>query len=76
MNKADAPQTDDPVPEAVGPITVLRRMPCVTLQNGQFQNLRINFVNCDSDKSKTISATLQNMEELVDSENFIVHTKY
>ena len=50
-------------------------MPCVTLQDGQFQNLRIKFVNCDSDKSKTISATLQNMEESGDSENFIVHTK-
>ena len=73
MNKADAPQTDDT--EAVGPIRVLRRMPCVTLQDGQFQNLRIKFVNCDSDKSKTISATLQNMEESGDSENFIVHTK-
>ena len=72
MNKADAPQTDDT--EAVGPMNSAEENALRYVAGWAISKLK-KFVNCDSDKSKTISATVQNMEESGDSGNFLVHTK-
>ena len=73
MNKADAPQTDDT--EALGPINNAEKNALRYVAGWALSKLKRKFVNCDRDKSKTISATLKNMEESGDSENILTLAK-
>ena len=63
MNKADAPQTDDP--EAVGPMNSAEENALRYVAGWAISTLKKFVTVSDSDKSKTISATLLNMEESV-----------
>ena len=73
VNKADAPQTDDT--EALGPMINAEKNALCYVAGWALSKLKKKFVNCDSDKSKTISVTLKNLEESGDSKNFLAHTK-